>query len=51
MEVTASRHSQTQGTAALSSGESEFYGIIKAARTGLGVRCFMEDWGVEVESK
>ncbi len=42
-------HSRTQETIALSSGESEFYGIVKAAAMGLGVKALMEDLGVEVE--
>ena len=42
-------YSQTQETVALSSGESEFYGIVKAATMGLGMKGLMEDLGVEVE--
>ena len=42
-------YSQTQETIALSSGESEFYGIVKAAAMGLGMKGLMEDLGVEVE--
>ncbi len=41
--------SQTQETIALSSGESEFYAIVKAATMGLGMNGLMEDLGVEVE--
>ena len=41
--------SQTQETIALSSGELEFYGIVKAAAMGLGMQGLMEDLGVEVE--
>ena len=41
-------YSQTQETIALSSGESEFYGIVKAATMGLGVKGLMEDLGVKV---
>ena len=42
-------YSQTQETIALSSGESEFYGIVKAAAMGLGMRGLMEDLGMTVE--
>ena len=42
-------YSLTQETIALSSGEPEFYGIVKAAAMGLGRRGLMEDLGVEVE--
>ena len=41
-------YSQTQETIALSSGESEFYGIVKAATMGLGMKGLMEDLGVKV---
>ena len=36
-------YSQTQETIALSSGESEFYGIVKAAAMGLGMKGLMVD--------
>ncbi len=42
-------HSQTQETIALSFGESGFYGVVKAAAIGLGMKGLMEDLGVEVE--
>ena len=42
-------YSQTQETIALSSGESEFYGIVKAAAMGLGMKGLMENLGVSVE--
>ena len=42
-------YSQTQETIALSSGESEFYGIVKAAAMGPGMKGLMEDLGVGVE--
>ena len=42
-------HSQTQQTIASSSGESEFYGIVKAAAMGLGMKGLMEDLDVGVE--
>ena len=42
-------YSQTQETIVLSSGESEFYGFVKAAAMGLGMKGLMEDLGVEVD--
>ncbi len=42
-------HSQTQEAIALSSGESEFYGIAKAASMGIGIESMFEDLGLEVE--
>ena len=42
-------YSHTQDTIALSSGESEFYGIVKAATQGLGAKGLFEDLGVTVE--
>ena len=44
-------YSQTQETIALSSGESEFYGIVKAASVGLGVRNLLGDLGASVKVK
>jgi hypothetical protein len=41
-------YSQTQETVAFSAGESEFYGVVKAATMGLGMKGFTEDLGVEV---
>ena len=42
-------YSQTQETIALSSGESEFYGIVKAATMGIGIKSMFKDLGLEVE--
>ncbi len=42
-------HSQTQETVALSSSESEFCGIVKAATMDLGMKGLMADLGLEVE--
>ncbi len=39
-------YSHTQEMIALSSGESEFYGIVKAAAIGLGMKGLLEDLGV-----
>ena len=44
-------YSQTQETIALSSGESEFYGIVKAASVGLGMKNLLKDLGVSVKVK
>ncbi len=41
-------YSQTQDTIALSSGESEFYGIVKAATMGLGMKSLFGDLGLEI---
>ena len=42
-------YSQTKDTTALSSGESEFYGIVKAATMGIGIESLIEDSGLHVE--
>ena len=42
-------YSQTQETIELPSGESEFYGIVKAASVGLGMKSLFEDLGVSVK--
>ncbi len=42
-------YSQTQDTIALSSGESEFYGIAKAATMGIGIKSMRRDLGLELE--
>ena len=38
----------TQNVIALSSGESEYYGLVKAASVSIGIRSMMADLGVEV---
>ena len=38
--------SNLQSTIALSSGESEYYALVKAAQVGLGVKAMLEDLGV-----
>ena len=45
--VKSYRH--TQETVALSSGESEFYGIVKAPTMGIGIESMFKDLGLEVE--
>ncbi len=42
-------YSQTQDTVALSSGESEFYGIAAAAPMGVGIKNLFGDFGFETE--
>ncbi len=42
-------YSQTQEIIALSSEESEFYGIVKAATMGIGIKSLFNDLGLEVE--
>jgi len=39
----------TQGVIALSSGESEFYGGVKTASTGLGMIHLLKDMGVDIQ--
>ena len=38
-----------QSTIALSSGEPEYYAMLRAASHGLGVRSLLEDWGCGVD--
>ena len=39
--------SHTQGIIALSSGEAEFYGLVKGGSTGLGIVGMLEELGVK----
>ena len=39
--------SNIQNITSISSGESEYYGITKAAAVGLGLRSLLADWGIE----
>ena len=39
----------TQAVIALSSGESEFYGAVKTASTGLGMIHLLKDMGVDIK--
>jgi hypothetical protein len=41
--------STTQTVIALSSGESEFYSIVRGVATGLGLKSMAKDFGVELE--
>ena len=40
--------SSTQASVALSSGEAEFYGVVKAAGAGLGYQALLNDFGVRL---
>ena len=40
--------SSTQASVALSSGEAEFYGVVKASGAGLGYQALMRDFGVDL---
>ncbi len=40
--------SSTQPTVSLSSGEAEFYGLVKAAGVGLGYKALLQDFGYEL---
>ena len=40
--------SSTQSTIALSSGEAEYYGVVKAASVSLGCRAMLRDMGIDV---
>ena len=40
--------SATQESLALSSGEAEFYGVVKASGVGLGMRGLFRDLGLDV---
>ena len=41
---------QTQGTLALSVGESEFFGTVKGAATAIGMQSVAKDWGLDMEA-
>lgn len=41
--------SNLQSTVSLSSGESEYYGMVKAAAAALGLQALMKDWGLEAQ--
>ena len=40
--------SNIQSTIGLSSGESEWYGLVKGSAAGLGLQSLLKDWGVEL---
>ena len=39
--------SNPQSTVSLASGESEFYGLVKAGQVGLGLKALLEDCGIQ----
>ena len=39
--------SSTQNVVALSSGEAEYYGLVKGASEGLGLKAMLKEYGVE----
>ena len=41
--------STTQGVIALSSGEAEYYGLVKGAAQGLGVKNMMDEFGYKLK--
>ena len=41
----------TQAIVALSSGEAEYYGIVKGASIGIGIRSMLGDFGIDVAIK
>ena len=46
---TCKHQSNLQSTIGLSSGESEWYGIVKGAAVGLGLQSLLRDWGLELK--
>ena len=41
--------SNLQSTVSLSSGESEYYGIVKGSATGLSIQALAKDWDLELK--
>ena len=41
--------SQIHSTSSLSSGESEFYKLVKGTSVGLAIQSLLKDWGIEVK--
>ena len=46
---TVKTSSNLQSTVSMSSGESEWYGMVKGAAVGLGLQSLLADWGLEME--
>ena len=46
---TLKHSSNVQSTIALSTGESEYYALVKGGSVGLGLQSLLQDFGVEVE--
>lgn len=40
--------SNIQSTIGLSSGESEWYGLVKGSASGLGLQSMLQDWGIRI---
>ena len=47
-EHTIRTYSSTQASVSLSSGEAEYYGLVKAAAAGLGQQAILKDFGLHV---
>ena len=45
---TVKHGSNLQSTTALSSGESEYYALVKASKEGLGLQSLLGDWGLQL---
>ena len=45
---TVKHGSNLQSTTALSSGESEYYALVKAGKEGLGFQSLLQDWGLHL---
>lgn len=45
----AKTSSNLQSTVSLSSGESEYYGLVKGGAVGLSAKALFEDWGLHIE--
>ena len=45
---TIKTYSSTQSTVSLSSGEAEYYGLVKGAAAGLGHQAVMSDFGIDM---
>ena len=43
--------SNLQSTVSLSSGEAEYYALIKASSAGMGMRAMFEEWGISLDIK
>ena len=48
-KATIKHSSNLQSTVSLSSGEAEYYGLVKGGSVGLGLRSLLEDWGLEAK--
>ena len=46
---TCKHQSNMQSTIGLSSGESEWYGLVKGSAVGLGLQSLLRDWGLDLK--